>query len=211
MYANYTLKDNTKLGIYIWSDFIENKTWREFAEVDVLDDNYLRTTNKHLDLPLHKDGNGIYVVYNGENVYLNDFDYMPYDELMRKIKECIEKKDKWIVFDDQILATFLREFEKVGIVGDMPVFDVIIPSMGIGMISDNEIEILTVLSEKRYKKLDWHYKITLVAEDESLRGIVASRDIYFGDFCDLLKSGIYRLVNKDEYKNNHRIDKTISH
>lgn len=207
MYAFYTLKDNTKLGIFLWSDFMENKLIREFAEVDVLDENYQWTEEQNLMLPLCTDPRGVYVEYNGQNVYLNDFDYIPYEKLMQKIQECIDKDELWLVSNDQILATFLRESDKVGIVGNLPVLDTILPGMRLGMLySGKEMNVLTVLTEKRYKKPDWHYKVTLMAEDESLRGIVVSQNVYFSDLCSLLKSGHYRLVNIDEYKRKNKMD-----
>lgn len=198
MNAYFTLKDNTKLSIFIWEDFLENQNCRGFTDVCLVDaDGHF---GEEFETPVYKDEQGVYIIYDGERVYLNNYDYMPYEKLIEKINECIEKKDPWLCYDDDILATFIKESEKVGIVGDMRVFDFIIPALGIGTTSDKEMEVLAIPTEKYYKKYQWHYKFTMEPEDESLKGIVPSQDIYFSDFCSALKRGIYRLVDKRSYK-----------
>lgn len=198
MNAYFTLKDNTKLNIYVWSDFLENKNWRGFVDVCLVDAN--GHSGEEFETPVYNDEQGVYIIYNGEKVYLNNYDYLPYEQLMEKIAECVEKKDPWICRNDDILATFMKESEKVGIVGNMMMYDFIIPEFGIGITSDKKMEVLVIPTEKHYKKSEWHYKFTMEPEDESLQGIVASQDIYFSDFCSALKKGIFRLVDKKEYK-----------
>lgn len=198
MRAKYTLKDGSRISLYMWDDFLEGDDWRGSAEVYKLDKDG-RPNGKEVEVPLHKDERGLFINWNGETVYLNKFDCLPYPELVAKLNECVEKKDRWLVDDDDILATFMNETDRVGIVGDFRVFDTLIPCMGIGMTSDKTTETMMVPVEKQHKKKDWHYKIDLEVANKDMLGLVASESMYWSDFCSFLKSGIYRLVDKDEY------------
>jgi len=206
MNVMYTLKNNKKIGAYLWSSFLQNKNWRKWIDVWNIDDKGFKT-GKEFELPVHDDENGVFIIYEGEKIYLNDYDYLSYSEVVTKVNECVEKKDTWLIYDDDILATFIKETDKIGIVGEAHVFDIIVPTLGFGITSDKTIECLMIPTENRYKKHDWHYKITLESNDETLRNYVASRNIYFRDFCSMLKSGFYRLVDKDEYKSKCLIEK----
>ena len=198
MNVTYTLKNNKKIGAFLWSDFLCNQNWRRWIDIWKINDDG-KKIEKEFELPVHDDENGVFIIYDGEKIYLNNYDYLPYSEVVAKVNECVEKKDAWLISNDSILATFIKETDKIGIVGKANVFDIIIPELGFGTVSDKTVKCLMIPTEKRYKKHDWHYKFTMEVYDDALRDYVANRDIYFMDFCSLLKSGYYRLVDKNEY------------
>ena len=202
MNTYYTLKNGTCLEVFMWDDFFENDTWRGYAEVTQLFDNkiYGGKRGKECKKKLFKDDNGIYIVWDSQKVYLNDFDYDTVEVMVKRIAECVEKNDRWLVSDDEILATFIKDTDNVGIVMDMPAYDMICASLGFGIVGDNEQTVLCIPTERQYAKKDWHYKFTAECECESLRQVISSRHFYFSDFCSSLKCGHAKLVVKDEFK-----------
>lgn len=202
MNTYYTLKNGTRLEVFMWDDFFDNDIWRGFAEVTQLFDGkiYGGKRGKECKKKLFKDEKGIYIVWDSQKVYLNDFDFDTVEVMAKRISECVLKNDRWLVSDDEILATFMKDTDNVGIIMDMPAYDMICASLGFGIVGDNEQTVLCVPTEKQYKKKDWHYKFTLECELEPLRQYVASRHFYFSDFCSFLKAGHTKLVVKDEFK-----------
>lgn len=193
----YTLKSGNKISVFMWEDFLENDTVREFAEVRSVSDGVW--SNKEKRTKLFKDEKGVYIVWESQKVYLNNFDYTSYTDLMKKVEQGVQTQDRWAVREHEIWATFMKESEKVYVVCEMPTFDIIIPSLGFGTTSDNYVEVLCVLSEKRYTKKQWSYKISLTCENEMLRDYVPNHDFYFSDFVSMLMSGQIRLVEKEKY------------
>lgn len=193
----YTLKSGNVISVFMWDDFLENETVRGYAEVTIVSSGIRADKSKRAKL--FKDEKGIYIVWESQKVYLNDFDYMPYVKLMEKVQQGVQNQDRWAVRKDDVWATFMKESEKVYVVCEMPTFDSIIPSLGFGITSDNYAEVLCVLSEKRYTKQQWSYKISLTCENEMLRYYVPNHDFYFSDFVSMLMSGQIRLVEKEKY------------
>jgi len=202
MNTYYTLKNGTRLEVFMWDDFFENDTWRGFAEVTQLFDGKIYSGNRGRECKkkLFKDDKGIYIVWDNQKVYLNDFDYDTVEVMAKRITECVLKNDRWLVSDDEILATFMKDTDNVGIIMDMPAYDMVCASLGFGIVGDNEQTVLCVPTEKQYKKTNWHYKFTLECECEALRQVIASRHFYFSDFCSFLKCGHAKLVVKDDFK-----------
>lgn len=202
MNTYYTLKNGTRLEVFMWDDFFENDTWRGFAEVTQLFDGKIYGGNrgKECKKRLFKDDKGIYIVWDSQKVYLNDFDYDTVEVMVKRIAECVEKNDRWLVSDDEILATFMKDTDNVGIVMDLPAYDMVCASLGFGIVGDNEQTVLCVPTERQYDKNNWHYKLTMECEMEALRQYIPSRHFYFSDFCGSLKSGYAKLVVKDDFK-----------
>lgn len=195
----YTLKSGKKISVFLWDDLLEGETFRGTADVRAIkEDGYY--SSKECKKKLFKDDTGVYIVWDSQKVYINSYDYMSADTLVSKLAEGVEKEDRWFVRDEEIWATLMHESDKIGILCELPMYDMLIPSMGIGMTSDKYVEVLCVFSEHRYKKDKWSYKVTLVPENEKLQEYVASRHFYFSDFCSMLQSGHMRFVLKDEYK-----------
>ncbi len=132
--------------------------------------------------------------------FFKDYEYMSVDQLIEFIDSTDEK---WKIFDEYILATFLKDTENIGLVYKLKEFDLIASSLlGIGVTGSNskEIECLCVPTEREYKKNEWTYKITIEAEDENLRKYYAGETYYFCDFVSHIKDGIIKIVNKNNYK-----------
>ena len=194
MNTYYTVGSDV-ISVFMWEDFLDNEDYRKVAHVRVVKDGYL--SDKEIRKTLFKDEEGLYIFWNRKKVYLNNFDYLPYEKLIEKVEKGIELNDRWYVWDDEIWATFMKEFEKVSIISDMPMYEALIPQMGIGMVGDKTVPVVCRLDEKQYPRNRMSYKLTLACKDDSLRGIVASQSYYFSDFCSMLKSGIFKLVPED--------------
>ena len=196
MTAYYTTKNGVRLFVFMWTDFFKNETWREVAEVVPIENGKYGDTYKK---ELFVDERGIHIFWDGEPIYLNEFEYNTVAEMAQRLEECVAKDDRWLVFDDEILATFLKDTENVGLIIDLPQYDMVIPAMGIGLVGDNTQRVLCIPTEQRYRKQDWHYKFTAECECEDLRRIIPSRHFYFSDFCSFLKTGHAKLVDRKSF------------
>ena len=63
MNTYYTLKNGTRLEVFMWEEFFENDTWRGFAEVTQLFDGKIYGGNRGRECKkkLFKDDKGIYI------------------------------------------------------------------------------------------------------------------------------------------------------
>lgn len=145
------------------------------------------------------------VVYNGEEIHLNNFCYTPYEELLAKVNEGIEKEDRWLVSDNAMLETCMRQPEKFGIVTEVTPYDVVTP-IGIRFKSDRywcEV-LMQPVEDGQYKKKDWHYKMTLSPVMEQLREIFGTETTYTQDIFSGARCGKHwRLVDKEAWLAEH--------
>ena len=199
MNAVYTLKSGNRVSAYFWSDFFKGDFRRGMVDVTPIERDSFTYAGKEKSAKIFEDYKGHYFVWEGQKVYLNDFEALDVTTLSAKIKKGIENKDRWFVREDEILATFQKYSDDVVVLAEMPVFDMIIPFMGIGLTGDKTKKVACVLDDKQYEKHEWGYKIRLVPNDFKDKATVAAENYYFSDFCDMLKSGLFEVVDKSAY------------
>ena len=190
MHTYYKVGD-TRLEVFMWSEFFDNNDIRRFAEVTPIYGNH---NGKSCKKKLMKDDGGLYIVWDGQKVYLNEFQYDSAAVMSARIAECVEKNDRWLVSDDEIIATIMKD-PNVGFVVDMPVYEMIHSILGLGIIGDAEKSTLCIPTEKVYKKQRWYYKLTVEAYHPEERAFVACQHFYMSDFCQLLKGGPVQMVD----------------
>lgn len=196
MNTYYNTANGTRLEVFMWGEFFDNHDFRKVAEVTPI---YGNVRGKECKKNLHKDERGLYIIWDRNKVYLNDFHYDSASVMSKRIAECIEKKDRWLVSDDEICATFMKDTANIGLIIDMPAYDIVSKQLGFGLVGDNECTTLCVPTEKMYKKKDWFYKFTAECDCIKLREVIPYKHFYMSDFCSLLKSGHVKLVDKNEY------------
>lgn len=182
MTANYTMKNGEVLKIFLYSDMLDPK------------DHFMRTNatyykkgskrENHLNIFFDEESKKKYFIYKEEQKYFDDFDYIPYPQLVRELNA--EKSSEYISSDD-ILATFIKEPRSICVVAD------------IGLENDRENDFYTIVVPSSYKKEDiqwWRHKIKFVPYYEEFKDYSPYLSYYFTDFCYLLRSGVIRLVEK---------------
>ena len=144
---------------------------------------------------------------NGETIRVEDYIFETIDTMIERLEEAVTKKDRWLVSEEALLATFLKDTDKLGVVMDVETFDTVIPGLGFGIKSGKDrVPMLMIPTERRYKKHDWHYKIEFTPAKEEHRPFVGYESFYFCDFCSMLTSGHARLVNLEEVGTNYDLD-----
>lgn len=201
MDTRYTLSNGEQISCFFWPDFFENDDWRQFADISLIIDGH---KGDEVKVPLQRDDNGLFIVWNNEKVYLNNFDYEPVEVMAKRIQEGVDANDRWMVWDDEIWATCVKDSDNIAFVMDMPAYDMVMKKFGIGIVGDNEMTVLCIPTERGYTKDRWHYKITVECDCEQLRHYIASRNFYFSDFCSLMKSGHIKMVHRDQFKSEKR-------
>lgn len=151
------------------------------------------------------------VEYLGNKIHLNNYVYMPVDEMVAKLAEASEKQDRWFVSQSDGLATIMGDTENVGFVMEVDCYETIVPGLGLALKSTGgpKVETLMIPVEDRWRKKDWHYKIELMPADEELRRLTGKKTMYFPDFWDFLMPGFdgtkptYKMVNRKKYEQEH--------
>lgn len=188
----YTLKSGEKLNC--WHN--------DLGWLTVMEDN---RKDKEV-LEFDRRSNDPTVDYHGEIIHVDDFDYMPLNEAIKFVNKAKETGDRWLVKESDLLATIMKEADKVGFIMEVEAFDTIIPGLGIGLKGsrDNMIECLMVPFEGNWKKDDWHYKIELRPELDEVFSITGRETYYFSDFCSLmLGTDKIEMVDREEYRKSH--------
>ena len=196
MTVSYTLDSKTRLEVFLWGDIIKGETYRKVVEVvPVYENNRGRKCNKKL----FEDDNGVYILWNNKPVYLNEYDYYTAEQLIDKLEEVRGNIDVFLS-DSDICATFIKESDKIGIVLDMPAFDIRVPELGIGFTGGKRYPTLVIPTERQYKKHEWFYKVSLECESTELREYIPYNNIYFCDLASFLRSGHAKLVLREPFK-----------
>ena len=194
MQAVYTLENGVKLTTFLWSDLQQQEVYRGEIEVQRIKHN---KPCKPFKKKIFKDSHDIYFVWDGKKVYINDYDYMPVSEMVKFIEDARINRIGW--FEDKLFATIMRDTENVGILFDLPIYEMIMPAIGIAFTGDKEVKTLCVPTSKHYAKSSWGYKFTLEAANKDYRKSIASRDLYFSDFASMVLSGHADIVVKDDF------------
>lgn len=191
MNYSYTVGENEVIKLLQFPDMFEDSCIRE-ADTAQLFENGKFVSSPVLFIEV--DANGVYFFYLGKKHYLRDFDCISVDEIISLIEKEREKHSNCFMYSDELLAVMVRYSNEIGFVCNLPVFETVIPKLNMGITGEKTEKVVCKLSEKRYKKGEWGYKITLEPADENLKSVIASREFYFDDFCRILIRGDADLV-----------------
>ncbi len=195
MKRRYALSDGTIINT-LYNDLGYLTVYRRNAVGDLVVD---------CELEFESDSEDPVVSYNDEEIHLNNFEYTPYETLLARVNEGIQKKDRWLVSDNTMLETCMKQPEKFGIVTEVTPYDVVTP-IGIRFKSDRywcEVLMHPVETEQ-YKKSDWHYKMTLSPVMEQLQEIFGTETTYTQDIFSGARCGKHwKLVDKEEWLKQH--------
>lgn len=189
MYGKYITKNGTKLEAYLWEDFLSGDTVRTTVNLRVYKEEKIY---KHI-IPLYKDDNGLYFKWDKEVFYLNDFIADTYEGLLMRLDKGED------VSEDEMIATFLKHSDEVRVMVNLPTFEFAIPSIGLGITGDRTLEVLCVLTENRYKKSQWAYKLEITPMNEDYKRVVPARNYYSCDFVRAVKDGRIKLTMDSAY------------
>ena len=181
MRANYNV--NGKIIIaYLFDDMLSKDGFpRKTIEV------YRGKSGNTIKKNLHKDENGSFFYWDNEKVYVKNYEYLSAEELVEYVKNARENGD-W-VNEDTILATLLNESDKLNVVYPLPKIDMVVPFLGISICGTKTQETVCKFTEEKYKKDQWHYKVSLAPVDENMNMSVVSRHPYFSDLCSEIRTG----------------------
>lgn len=190
---NETIK---RFSVFLWDDFLKEDTFRGTADVRMIgDDGFIKGNT--FQRVVCKDKNGLFIQMYGKDIYLKDFDVTPVDALIEKLKYANEHDNfVWPFCQDEIWATFYRHFDEIGLIADMPVYDMIVPGLGVAFTSDASTKVLCApFYNNRYGQNELDYKIQFQCVVPELQTFVSKRTMYFSDFCSFLTRGLISLVN----------------
>ena len=181
MRANYNVNGKI-ITAYLFDDMLSKDGFpRKTIEV------YRGKSGNTIKKNLHKDENGSFFYWDNEKVYVKNYEYLSAEELVEYVKNARENGD-W-VNEDTILATLLNESDKLNVVYPLPKIDMVVPFLGISICGTKTQETVCKFTEERYKKDQWHYKVSLAPVDENMNMSVVSRHPYFSDLCSEIRTG----------------------
>lgn len=181
MRANYNVNGKI-ITAYLFDDMLSKDGFpRKTIEV------YRGKSGNTIKKNLHKDENGSFFYWDNEKVYVKNYEYLSAEELVEYVKNARENGD-W-VNEDTILATLLNESDKLNVVYPLPKIDMVVPFLGISICGTKTQETVCKFTEEKYKKDQWHYKVSLAPVDENMNMSVVSRHPYFSDLCSEIRTG----------------------
>lgn len=125
---------------------------------------------------------------------MKDYDYLPVNSLDSLIHKNIRNGDFSSCTDEMIWATIQNDLSNFKVHCRMPLFESI--ELGYNVYKT----VPCVLSDVRYQQNIWLFKVTLSPMNAEDKKTVATRDIYFSDFCDYLRDGTISLIPKTKSK-----------
>lgn len=199
MNTYYELRNGKKITLFYWSDeFMKNDDRREFVEVsEILPSGYVSRSNKKCRI--HKDNDGIYFTYDGEKVYINNYEAMTDAEIIEYSKRVVGNKNDYR-FGDCLWATLMKHGETLGFVMNARVRDIVGP-LGISFFSFSDTKALFVVDENDGwygEKSNWEYKLPL-APYRPEACIFGHENCEFSDFVSSIKRGDIEIVDKNAY------------
>ncbi len=188
--AEYITSTGKKLNLYLWRDFLNGRSFRDFVVVReeiTSTTEYDEFEGEGSKYKVYEDAIGRYFVYEGESIYFKDYSCMSLNELIDKIKEGIAKDDFWLVTHDDMILTFMRYWDSIGI--ERPLYT----------YSETEDRYTTILTRPvendRDSRYTCSYKMTFEAVNEDVRRKTVSNRDYSSTIFDNIKNGKYSLVN----------------
>lgn len=133
---------------------------------------------------VRSDNDGKYFMWNGEHIYLNNYEHYKIDEL---------SKQKDLCDSDVIQAILKHGINKTGFMANMRVATSVIPGFGM-LLSSDEVRVLCKIREDRHKVAEC-YKIELVPDREDLLTVVPGRSIYLSSITGFIKCGMMEPVD----------------
>lgn len=206
MYAYYTLKNGSRIYVFLWDDILKGYDYRKTTTLYNVSENGNILYNNEQKIKIQKDKNNeLFFEIDGEKKYFNDFDYYDVDELIKKLYENSSK-----IKPDDIAATFMKDTSNVGIFCVLPTVDFLIPDMAISIFTvDSPEKVLCHLSDKDYEKHLWSYKVTIEVADPELKDLYGTQIVYTSDLTNAIKFGIVDLVNINDYKKEKEPEKVL--
>ena len=130
-----------------------------------------------------------------EKIYLDDFYYYSYNDLIRLVSQ-----NKYIC-SDLILATLINESDKIGLIAELPKIETGM-SFGVCMCGNETMKVLCYPDKdnERYPIDSWAYKMSLVPIQKDLNYFCAPMTTYTSTIIDMIKDGKIKMVAREEYE-----------
>ena len=198
MDAYFRLKNGEKITAYLWSEFFTNDFSRGEISVHTINKDGIWSSDEKV-VPLKEDDKGAYFIWKDEKFYIKDYLADDVFTMSKRLMECVEKQDRWLVKEDEVLATLMRYSEDVVIIMELPCYETIISEMGVALMGDKTRAVGCVLDDTRYSKYEWKYKVGIVPNDFIDKATVSGRTMYFSDFVSALTSGRIIIMRRVDY------------
>lgn len=151
----------------------------------VLDEKENAMAFEDFSVILIKDADGnIFFEYDGEKVYVEDYEALQIYELNNKLDEEGVRIKK-----SELLSTCTKYSDSVGF-----------------LINVDNKNVLYELSEKEYSKYEWKYRVTLMPVKEWQYPVM---DLDFESLTESINSGEVKIVNKQKYMLNSEFQKVF--
>lgn len=193
MYGLYSLSKNDKICVYLCDDFFGGEVFHKTTEVAQVYANG-SISREEVTVPVLWDNGVSYIEWRGRRINLKDYDYLPVNSLDSLIHKNIRNGDFSSCTDEMIWATIQNDLSNFKVHCRMPLFESI--ELGYNVYKT----VPCVLSDVRYQQNIWLFKVTLSPMNAEDKKTVATRDIYFSDFCDYLRDGTISLIPKTKSK-----------
>lgn len=143
---------------------------------------------KRIIKKLFKKNNKQYFLWNKKKININDF-------ISPSIQDIIDNKEN--MFEDDFWACIMKNNKNIAFITELYELEPTIPYFPFLIASSREKQVKCILSDERYKKEDWSYKVTLTPEDENMKNLFANKHYYLSDLWSLIKRGDVQIIKNN--------------
>lgn len=189
MLAKYNLKNGETIEIFFVGDYLKEKTWYQDCEVYFFKNNKKKTAHKKI----FTENNHLYILWDGQKVFLTDFNYLSAKDLVEYINSTLNDESTFLN-EDIILSTLYKESEKLKVLA--PIDKIIVKSFFGLTISTHQSEEIVECKfiEDQYDKSQWNYKIEFAPIKQNESYIYSKERMYFSDFVSSIRQKDIKLV-----------------
>ena len=190
MYTSYLVGYGKVLSLFTY-DLFYDELFKD-DKIDCLEGFLIDKNGKHLKekvkVYLSNDDKGKYFIYNGNKIYVHNYNYLLLNEL-------IDKMYKEDISFEEFVETMINDGKDAIIIERLPIKEQKSNVKSYDYKPDT-VEIRCRLVDDKYKECLWYHKMRTVPIDEKEAEIYGMQEFFTSALYSLVKNGYFGLENK---------------
>ena len=192
MYTNYLIGEGKVLSLFTWDLFYSELFKDNKNRIDHLEGFVTDKKGRHLEdkvkVYLNSDDNGKYFMYNGNKIYVHNYNFLLLDELINTM----HRED---ISFDEFVGTMINNGKDAIIIERLPIKNQKMPNVRSYDYKPEMVEVRCKLVDDKYKECLWYHKMRTIPIDEKEAEIYGTQEFFTSALYSLVKNGYFELEN----------------